>query len=86
MFIIENEENTQVDDSGLRNRPERGGKMIGSGWKTRRNAEAVFRPEIVRIFSGSFPGVSCRKEREASRKSPEKIRRLFGRNTAARFH
>jgi hypothetical protein len=84
-------ENTQVDDSGHR-------KSIGTG---RKEAEKSLDPAGNRrkmikhgssiptgIFSDFFQwftGVSCRKEREASRKSTEKIRRLSDRNTASVF-
>jgi hypothetical protein len=56
---------TQVDDSGHRIPRDPTGKMreshrilqenTGNRW----NMEAVFRPEIVRIFSGGFLSNSC---------------------------
>ncbi len=40
---------------------------------------------IFSDFFQWFTGVSCRKEQEASRNSPKKIRRFSGRNTASMF-
>jgi hypothetical protein len=48
--------------------------------------EAVFWPEVFWIFSSDFPAVLREKAHENGWKSPEKIRRLFDRNTASMFH
>jgi hypothetical protein len=83
---------TQGHDSGIGKRPEPAGRrrenhrtrQENSG--TRRNMEAVFRLKVFSDFSRCFTRVSCQKERKASRKSSEKIRKCSGRNTAPRFH
>jgi hypothetical protein len=48
--------------------------------------EAVFRPEFFGFFSGDFPAGSRGNALENGRNSPEKLRRLSGRNIASMFH
>jgi len=51
----------------------------GNRW----NMKAVFRPEIVEIFSGGFLPTSSAFRQEPARNHRKKIRKLSGRNTAS---
>jgi hypothetical protein len=56
----------------------------GNVRKMMRNGSSIPTGKFSDFFR-RFTGVSCRKEREASQKSMEKIRRLSGWNTASMF-
>jgi hypothetical protein len=51
----------------------------GNRW----NMEAVFRPKIIRIFSGGFLSTSCAFQQEPAENHRKKIRKISGRNTAS---
>jgi hypothetical protein len=80
---------TQVDDSGHRIPRDAEGKKRESHWilqentGNRWNMEAVFRPEIVRIFSGGFLSISCAFWQEPAGNHQKKMRQFSGRNTAS---
>ncbi len=70
----------QVDDSGYQIPRNPAGKMweshrilqekTGNRW----NMEAVFRPELVRFFSGGFLSTSCAFRQETIGKNPKNFR------------
>jgi hypothetical protein len=57
-------------------------RILQESTRNRWNMEAVFRPEIFRIFSGGFLPTSCDFRQKPGRKSLEKIPKISGPNTA----
>jgi hypothetical protein len=49
-LFVENQPRSMIPATGSRGILQRCGKVTGNRW----NMEAVFRPEIVRTFSGGF--------------------------------
>ncbi len=65
-LFVENQPSSMIPATGSRRIvQERCGKVAGNRW----NMEAVFRPEIVRIFSGGFLCFQAGTDRKSSEKA-----------------